>query len=42
MSQHQVPMPECFGPTERIKQALDRFVATAPEICPERAVLITE
>jgi len=42
MSQHQFPMPECFGPTERIKQALDRFVATAPAICPERAVLITE
>jgi formate C-acetyltransferase len=42
MSQHQVATPELHGPTERIKQALKRFVDTAPAICPERAVLITQ
>jgi pyruvate formate-lyase/glycerol dehydratase family glycyl radical enzyme len=41
MSQHQVAMPELHGPTERIKKALERFVSTAPEICPERAECIT-
>ncbi|UJX42928.1 glycyl radical protein [Desulfovibrio sp. JY] len=35
-------MPEAHGPTERIEKALERFVATEPAICPERAVLITE
>ena len=35
-------MPKLYGPTDRDSQALDRFVNTAPAICAERAVLLTE
>ena len=35
-------MPKLYGPTDRVSQALDRFVNTAPAICAERAVLLTE
>ncbi|MEZ0576758.1 glycyl radical protein [Halodesulfovibrio aestuarii] len=35
-------IPKLYGPTDRVSQALDRFVKTAPAICAERAVLLTE
>ncbi|MBI5518586.1 MAG: glycyl radical protein [Desulfovibrio sp.] len=35
-------VPVLCGPTERVKRSLDRFMATTPAICHERAVLITE
>ncbi|MCT4625943.1 glycyl radical protein [Halodesulfovibrio sp.] len=35
-------IPKLCEPTERVSQALERFVNTAPAICAERAVLLTE
>lgn len=35
-------IPKLCEPTDRVSQALDRFVNTAPAICAERAVLLTE
>lgn len=36
------PSVATFGPSERIEKIKARFVATTPEICAERAKLITE
>lgn len=37
-----VEIPKTVGASERVQKLLDRFLDTAPAICPERAVLITE
>lgn len=36
------PSVATFGPTERVEKIKARFLATTPEICAERAKLITE
>ncbi len=37
-----VEIPKTVGASKRVEKTLDRFLNTAPAICAERAVLITE
>jgi formate C-acetyltransferase len=35
-------IPKRVGSSDRVKRVIERFMDTAPAVCPERAVLITE